>query len=334
LAAAGEPGPRLPPAAGPALIGLGQVAYQRDDLDQASEYLNQGITLCRQFVHAPPLAAGLVTLAWIRQAAGNPDGARAAMAEAESFSAGPPGLLNPVPAQRARLLLAQGDVAGAAQWLDDCGLDPGDPPDYPREPSQLVMARVLLAMDRPDRALALLDRLEEAATAQGRSGSLIEIRAVRAMAMAALGDDAGARAALISALEFGCSQGYTRVFADEGPALAAVLGRLVAAQRSDPRAAAVPLACLARLQRAFGTGRATGGGTVRRHTPRLAEQLTGRELEVLTMLAAGQSNQGIASGLVVSLDTVKKHVSHLLGKLGAANRTEAVARGRELGLID
>jgi hypothetical protein len=50
--------------------------------------------------------------------------------------------------------------------------------------------------------------------------------------------------------------------------------------------------------------------------------------------AAGQSNQGIASGLVVSLDTVKKHVSHLLGKLGAANRTEAVARGRELGLID
>jgi len=52
------------------------------------------------------------------------------------------------------------------------------------------------------------------------------------------------------------------------------------------------------------------------------------------MLAAGQSNQNIASRLVVSLDTVKKHVSHLLGKLGASNRTEAVARGRELGLID
>jgi len=65
----------------------------------------------------------------------------------------------------------------------------------------------------------------------------------------------------------------------------------------------------------------------------MIEQLTSRELEVLEMLAAGRSNQAIASRLVVTLDTVKKHVSHLLGKLGAANRTEAVARARQLGLI-
>jgi LuxR family maltose regulon positive regulatory protein len=63
------------------------------------------------------------------------------------------------------------------------------------------------------------------------------------------------------------------------------------------------------------------------------EQLTGRELEVLAMLALGQSNQNIARHLYISLDTVKKRVSHLLGKLGAVNRTEAVARG-DLGLID
>ena len=67
--------------------------------------------------------------------------------------------------------------------------------------------------------------------------------------------------------------------------------------------------------------------------PGLVDQLTSRELEVLKMLAAGQSNQAIASQLVVTLDTVKKHVSHVLGKLGAANRTEAVARARELSLI-
>ena len=62
-------------------------------------------------------------------------------------------------------------------------------------------------------------------------------------------------------------------------------------------------------------------------------QLTRREQEVLTMLAAVRSNQAIASQLVVTLDTVKKHVSHVLGKLGAANRTEAVTRARELSLI-
>ncbi len=49
--------------------------------------------------------------------------------------------------------------------------------------------------------------------------------------------------------------------------------------------------------------------------------------------AAGRSNQAIAGQLFVSLDTVKKHVGHVLGKLGAANRTEAVARARQLGLI-
>jgi LuxR family maltose regulon positive regulatory protein len=51
------------------------------------------------------------------------------------------------------------------------------------------------------------------------------------------------------------------------------------------------------------------------------------------MLAAGKSNQAVASQLVITLDTVKKHVSHLLGKLGAANRTEAVSRAPELSLI-
>ena len=54
---------------------------------------------------------------------------------------------------------------------------------------------------------------------------------------------------------------------------------------------------------------------------------------VLGLIAAGKSNQRIAHDLVVALDTVKKHVTHILGKLGAANRTEAVARARQLGLI-
>jgi LuxR family transcriptional regulator, maltose regulon positive regulatory protein len=59
--------------------------------------------------------------------------------------------------------------------------------------------------------------------------------------------------------------------------------------------------------------------------PGLIEPLTRREMEVLQLLAAGRSNQDIARELVVSLDTVKKHVSHILGKLGGSNRTEAVA---------
>jgi LuxR family maltose regulon positive regulatory protein len=329
------PGRPPPPAAGPAFVGLGEVAYQQNELDTALRRITEGITLCREFAYIPPLATGLVTLAWIRQASGDPAGALDAIDEANQASPGPPGPLNPVPAQRARLLLAQGDLAAAARWTQENGLAAGDEPVYPSEQGHLVLARVLLAQARPGPALALLDRLYAAAAAQDRVGSLIEIGALRALALAASGDADRAVDALAEALTLAWPHGYVRVFADEGPPMATLLARLIAAQRSGGAAAEVPLGCLARLQRALGTqdivpdaGR--GSATA---VPGLVEQLTGRELEVLEMLAAGRSNQAIASLLVVTLDTVKKHVSHVLSKLGAANRTEAVARARELSLI-
>ena len=131
-----------------------------------------------------------------------------------------------------------------------------------------------------------------------------------------------------------CPQGYVRVFADEGPPMAALLGRLIAAQRSGQAAADVPLGYLTRLQRAFGAGLpATDRCRDTAAVPGLVDPLTSRELEVLGMIAAGRSNQAIARELVVTLDTVKKHVGHVLGKLGAGNRTEADARARELSLI-
>jgi LuxR family maltose regulon positive regulatory protein len=279
-----------------------------------------------------------VTLAWIRQAAGDPAGALEAIGEAEHGSPVPAGLLYPAPAQRARLLLAQGDVAAAARWTHESGLHAEDEPRYPREPGYLVLARVLLAQDRPAEALALLDRMHATAAAQARVGSLIEIGALRALGLAASGEEAAAVAALARALTLACPRGYVRVFADEGPPMAALLARLIAAQRAGSgfqAAAGVPLGCLARLQRALdardaAAGAGRGGAAA---VPGLVEQLTSRELEVLEMLAAGRSNRAIASELVVTLDTVKKHVSHVLGKLGAANRTEAVTRSRELGLI-
>jgi LuxR family maltose regulon positive regulatory protein len=336
LEAAAGTGQALLPTSGPAYAGLAEVAYQRNELDQALEYVTQGIALSRSFVYTMPLAAGLATLAWIRQAGSDPAGALDAMDEAVQATPGPPGLLNPIPAQRTRLLVAQGDLGGAARWTKEAGLGADDEPDYAREPGHLVLARVLLVQGRPGPALALLDRMHATAAAQSRVGSLIEIGALRALGLAASGEEAAAIAALAEALTLACPQGYVRVFADEGPPMAALLARLIAAQRSGGAIAEVPLGCLARLQRAFDAGHTKPGlrsGTARAAVPGLVEQLTSRELEVLEMLAAGRSNQAIASELVITLDTVKKHVSHVLGKLGAANRTEAVTRARELGLI-
>jgi LuxR family transcriptional regulator, maltose regulon positive regulatory protein len=67
--------------------------------------------------------------------------------------------------------------------------------------------------------------------------------------------------------------------------------------------------------------------------PGLAAPLTERELQVLALLADGKSNLAIAEELVISLDTVKRHVTHVLDKLGATNRTQAVSRARDLGLL-
>jgi len=74
-------------------------------------------------------------------------------------------------------------------------------------------------------------------------------------------------------------------------------------------------------------------GTAAAAVPGLAQTLTPRERQVLGLLAVGQANRDIADELVISLDTVKRHVSHILAKLAAANRTEAVARARDLNLI-
>ena len=334
LEVAAPPGQPALPDAGIARVGLAEVAYQRGELDAALEHLTEGLGPCRQVVYTPPLATGLATLAWIRQAQGDLAGALDAIDEAEGVapSRGVATLLNPAPALRARLLLASGELAAAVRWTEQRGLGADDQPSYPHEPEYLVLARVLLAQDRPDQALGLLERLHTAARAQGRLGSLIEIQALRALALAGSGEEAAAVAVLAEALTLACPQGYVRVFADEGAPMAALLGRLVAAQRTAQSAAGgVPLDCLARLLRAFDATHAGRGGAAA--VAGLVEQLTDRELQVLGLLAAGRSNQRIAGELVVSLDTVKKHVGRVLDKLGAANRTEAVARARELGLL-
>jgi LuxR family maltose regulon positive regulatory protein len=335
--AAGAGQPTLP-SAGIAYAGMAEVEYQRDELDAAFRHVTEGIARLRPASYSAPLATSLARLSRIRQATGDAAGALEAIGEAERVAPSPAvgGLVNPVPAQRARLLLAQGNVAAAARWTQQHGLSPEDEPGYPQELEYLVLARVLVAQDRPGEALALLDRLLAQATAQDRMGSVIEIQALRTLALAAGGDEPAAVNTLADALILACPQGYVRVFADEGPPMRALLGRIVAAHRAgQPSVQGIPFGHLARLTQAF-DGKpgvpGSGPGTATR-VPGLIDPLTGRELQVLAMLAAGAPNQAIADELFVTLFTVKKHVSHVLRKLGAANRTEAVARARELDLI-
>ena len=335
-----EDGGTAVPTMGEAHVGLAEVLYQRDQLDDALHHLTQGIALCRRLTSRQALATGLSTLAWVRWAAGDASGAGEAMEEAYralpsldvvSFS-------NPVPAERARLLLAQARVAEAAGWLDERRLGETDEPAYAREREYLVLARLLLARGAPDRALPLLERLAAQAEAKGRAGSLVEIEALQALALSAMGDRGQALTRLVDALALGRREGYVRVFADEGHPMAALVGALVtsARRRDPPLAQQLPAEYLDRVLKAVRRTQTQTAQAVRRApgtAPGLVEDLTDREVEVLERLAAGKSNREIADDFVVTLHTVKKHVTHIFEKLGAANRTQAVALARQLGLI-
>jgi LuxR family transcriptional regulator, maltose regulon positive regulatory protein len=339
LEIASQAGHQLP-TAGMAHVGLAEVRYEQHELAAAHEHATQGVALCRHLAFTQPLATGLAMLARVRQAEGDAAGALDAIGEAGRVELSPQlaSLHNPVPAWRARLLLSNGEVAAAARWASERGLGPDDELSYPREAEYLVLARVLLAERTYDQALQLLERLHAQAAAQQRTSSIIELSALQALALAARGDQAAALDSLAGALILAAPEGYVRVFADEGAPMARLLGRLAAAQRTGQatHAGVISLDYLDRLAPAFQPGSPRPARRTTRHTAAAAgpaEALSARELEVLRLLAAGKSNQQIADELVVVRDTVKKHVGHILGKLGAANRTQAVARARALGLL-
>jgi LuxR family transcriptional regulator, maltose regulon positive regulatory protein len=322
--------------AGEAHVGIAQVLHARNHLDAALRHATEGIELTRQVVEFRLPAFGLVTLAWIRRAMGDADGALEAIEEACRLlpPTGVVTMFSPAQTERAGLLLALGRVEEAARWTQEQSLTEHDEVSYPRERDHLVLARVLLVQSRPERALGLLERLDALADAHGRVRSLIEIRALRSLVLQAAGDHQAALTLLAEALELAAPEGHVRVFADEGPPMAALLRSLLGTRRRARAAAGLDPATehLHRVIRAFAPMKAQAEQPTPAITA-LIEPLTDRELEVLRLLAAGRRNRDIAQELVVTLETVKKHISHIFAKLGAANRTEAVAHARRLGLI-
>jgi len=336
LALSAEPGrPGALAAEGLARVGLAEIAYDRGELDHAYRNVTDGIAIGRQLGYHRLLSTGLARLAWIHLANGDQGAARDTMEEANrTIPTHGPTELTPAPVLRARLLLALGDAEEVARWTAGRGLAPTDEPDHLREGEYLVLARLLLAQRQPDLALLLLDRFHDSATSQGRVGSLIEIQALRALALAACGDEADATVTLSGALALAHPEHHIRVFVDEGAPMATLIGLLVSDRTFEGvETGAVPLAYFGRLANEF--DRAQGhtdvpGGT---RLSVLVVPLTEREFDVLVLLADGKPNQAIADELFVALNTVKHHVTRILDKLGSTNRTEAVARARQLGLI-
>ena len=322
------------PAAGVAHVGIAEVLYERNELDAALDQAMQGVALCRQLGYAQWLGTGLSALTRIRQARGEKAAALEAIGEAERLVPNPETIVDiifPMAVGRARLLLAQGRVEDAARWCAERGLGVEDEPSYLREREHLVLARVLLAQDKPDQALRLLGRLGEAAQAEQRSGSAIEILALRALALREKGDRERAVSALTRALTLAEPEGYVRIFVDEGPLMVPILSEVLQEhqrrhleQPDRPSAHYLRKLIAALEQASSGAASPTAG---------LPEPLSEREREVLSLVATGRSNREIAQELFVAQSTVKTHIKNIHRKLDTHNRTQALARARELNLI-
>ena len=219
----------------------------------------------------------------------------------------------------------------ALQWARDRGLSIDDAPSYLREFEQVTLARALIAQHRIERrvgsiseALGLLERLLPAAEAGRRKGSVIEILVLQSLAHKARGSMDPALTALQRALRLAEPEGFVRLFVDEGPPIAHLLHE-AAARGKVPH-------YTQRLLTAF---RLAAPAQTRQPDARSAsvELLSEREREVLRQIAEGLTNREIADRLYLSVYTVKAHARSIYEKLEANNRTQAVARARELGVL-
>jgi LuxR family maltose regulon positive regulatory protein len=198
---------------------------------------------------------------------------------------------------------------------------------YLREFEHITLARVLLARYKSDHAersmleaMGLLERLLKAAGEGGRTGSVIEILVLQALAHQAQGDIPTALAPLSRALTLAEPEGYVRMFVDEGPPMATLL--------EETAKHGIPPNYVHQLLRAF--GKAEDRTPVKQG---LIEPLSERELEVLRLLATDLNGPEIARELVVSLNTIHTHTKNIYSKLGVNNRRAAVRRAEELDLL-
>jgi LuxR family maltose regulon positive regulatory protein len=191
----------------------------------------------------------------------------------------------------------------------------------------ISQARVHLAQGDAAAALAVLEPVRQQAEAKGWAYERLTAMVVEAVAHHMQGQADKAMHVLGDALALAKPGGFIRLFVDEGVPMARLLYKALA-RGAEP-------AYIRRLMAAFPVAEPEQAPSVPVSSPdsEWVEPLSAREREVLQLIAEGLSNQAIAARLYLSLHTVKVHARNIFAKLAVANRTQAVARARALGIV-
>ena len=304
-------------------VGLADLARERNDLPTAAQYLQLSQQLGEHLGFPQHPWRWRVVAARIEWARGNLDAAATLLDEAKRrYVADFHPNLRPVDATIARLQLAQGNARDALDWARDRALGVDDDLPYLREYEYITLARILLATGEVEPASSLLARLGQAAEAGGRMGSLIEIGIIQALVYQAMAQEPAAHEVMDRVLTLASTEGYARLFLDEGPALAPLLAT-AAGREAAPTYAGRLLGMISPPPTAPAPG----------SDEPLSGLLSVREIEVLALLAQGLSNREIGDRLYLALDTVKGHNRRIFAKLEVESRSAAIVRARELGLV-
>ena len=309
-------------------VGLSELHRERDDLHAAKQHLLKSQELGEHTGLPQNRYRWRVAMARVAEAEGDLGGALDLLNEADRLYVSDffPNV-RPVPALKARVWVAQGRLGEALGWAREQGLSVDDDLNYLREFEHITLARVLMARHEGERAgrsvheaTRLLERLLPAAEEGGRTGRVIEILVLRALAYQTLGDAPAALAALEPAVVLAEPEGYIRVFLDEGPPMTSLL-----------RAAAKQATTRNYVRRLLAAASETGHDGPSKQA--LIDPLSERELDVLRLLGTELDGPAIARELTVSLNTMRTHTKNIYAKLAVTNRRAAVRRAAELDLL-
>ena len=234
---------------------------------------------------------------------------------------------------QARIWLASDNLDAASEWARAQGIgsifadDSLDSIDFFSMYLYITFARILIAERRIDIAITLLQRLEIAAKERQLTACVIEILMLQAVAYQSNGDTENTMQYLDQSLALAEASGFIRIFIDEGPQMAQLLYKALSHDIAPDY--------VRRLLAAFPSNEVKQSAQPEAQSDAFEwiEPLSERELEVLHLVADGLTNPDIADRLFLSPHTIKVHTRNIYEKLGVHNRTQAVIKGRALGIL-